>query len=105
MDNVPSQDEASTQEDSSSKEEIDPEVIINTPQAFPSMFMPYIEGPKMDWIMNYCLYSRFLKWKLKCKNILKCELAMLVEKRKCMKIIAWSGYFGDDQYVSWNLTN
>ena len=30
---------------------------------------------------------------------------MLVEKRKCKKIIVWSGDFGIDQYVSWNLTN
>ena len=105
MDNVPNEDEARTQEDSSSEQEIDPEVTINPPQAFPSMFMPYIEGPKMDWTMNDGLYSIFLKWKLKCKNILECELALLVEKRKCKKIIAWSEDFGIDQYVSWNLTN
>ena len=30
---------------------------------------------------------------------------MLVERRKCKKVIAWSGDFGIDQYVSWNLTN
>ena len=91
MDNVPNQDETGTQEDSSSEQEIDPEVTINPPQAFPSMFMPYIEGSKMDWTVNDGLYSRFLKWKLKGKNILECELTMLVEKRKCKKIIAWSG--------------
>ena len=28
---------------------------------------------------------------------------MLAEKRKCMKVIAWSGDFGIDQYVSWCL--
>ena len=59
----------------------------------------------MDWTVNNGLYSRFLKWKLKCENTLECELAMLVEERKCKKIIAWSEYFGIDQYVSWNLTN
>ena len=30
---------------------------------------------------------------------------MLEERRKCKKVIAWSGDFGIDQYVSWNLTN
>ena len=37
-----------------------------------SMFMPYIEGPKMDLTVNDSLYQRFLKWKLKCENILDC---------------------------------
>ena len=69
------------------------------------MFMPYIEGSKIDWTMNNGLYSRILKWKLTCENILECELAMLAEKRKCKKIIAWSGDLGIGQYVSWNLTN
>ena len=59
----------------------------------------------MDWTVNDGLYSRPLKWKLKCENILECELAVLVEKRKYKKIIALSGDFGTDQYVSWNLTN
>ena len=66
MDSVPSQDEEITQEDSSSEQEIDLEVIVNLPQAFLIIFMPYIEGPKMHWTMNDGLYSRFLKWKLKC---------------------------------------
>ena len=57
------------------------------------MFMPYIEGPKMDWTLNYRLYHRFLNWKLKCETILDCELVMLPESKKCMKVIAWSGDF------------
>ena len=57
----------------------------------------------MDWTVNDNLYNRFLKWKLKCENILECELAMLVETRKCEKGIVWSGDFGIDQYVSWCL--
>ena len=69
----------------------------------PSMFMSYIESSKIDWTVNDNLYNRFLKWKLKCENILDCELAMLVEKRKCKKVIAWSGDLGKDQYVSWCL--
>ena len=40
------------------------------------MYMPYTEGPFMDWSVNDNLYNRFLKWKLKCKNIIECELAM-----------------------------
>ena len=67
------------------------------------MFMPYIEGPKMDWTVNDGLYHRFLKWHLKCENILECELAALPERQPCKKVIAWSGDSGMDQYVSWGL--
>ena len=62
MDRIPNHDETSIQEDSSSEQEIDPEVIVNPPEAFPSMFMPYTDGPKGHWTMNDGLYSRFLKW-------------------------------------------
>ena len=47
-----------------------------------SMFMPYIEGPKMNCTVNDSLYHRFLKQKLKCENILDCEFAMLPESKK-----------------------
>ena len=57
----------------------------------------------MDWSVNDSLYNRFLKWKIKCENILDCELAMLSEARKCKKVVAWSGDFGIDQYISWDL--
>ena len=67
------------------------------------MYMPYIEGPCMDWMVNDNLYHRFLKWHLKCKNNLECELAALPEHQKCKKVIAWSGNCSMDQYVSWNL--
>ena len=67
------------------------------------MYMPYIEGPHMDWTVNDTLYHRFLKWCLKCENILECELVELPEPQKCKKVIAWSGNCGMDQYVSWNL--
>ena len=59
----------------------------------------------MDWTVNYGLYHRVLKWRLKCENILECELAMIAERRNCKKVIAWSEDFGIDQYVSWNLAN
>ena len=54
----------------------------------------------MDWTVNDTLYNRFIKWKIKCENILECELAMLSESRKCKKVVAWSGDFGIDQLES-----
>ena len=61
--------------------------LVNPLEAFLCMFMPYIEDPKINWTINDSLYNRLLKWKLKCKNILECELAMLAERRKCKKVI------------------
>ena len=59
----------------------------------------------MDWTVSDGLHDRCLNWRLICENILVCQLAMLAERRKCKKVIAWSGDFGTDQYVMWNLTN
>ena len=73
------------------------------PNQVPTMFMLYIEGPKMNWTVDDGLYHRFLKWQLKCKTILNYKLANLPTKQKCQKIIAWSGDFGMDLYVSWNI--
>ena len=96
------QDEPSTHEESSSSDqEQDPEVFIQPSQAqvLPNIFMPYIEGPKMDWTVNDGLYHKFLKWHLKCENTLEYELAMLSEKgdvRKLllgMVILAWTSMF------------
>ena len=57
--------ETSQDELPSSDQESDTEVTFNPPrqqpQVIPSMFMPYIEGPKMDWTVNDGLYHRFLK--------------------------------------------
>ena len=97
---------SSQEEFSSSEQEPDPEVSCHQfrpSQPVPSMFMPYIEGPKMDWTVNNWLYHRFLMWHLKCENILECELAALPLWQQCKKVIAWSGDFGMDQYVSWCL--
>ena len=81
------------------------EVIIKSPLQVPtSMYVPYIEGPKMNWTVDDGLYNRFVKWKLKCENILDCKLAMLSEARKYKKVVAWSGDFRIDQYISWDLT-
>ena len=42
------------------------------PPSIPTgMYMPYIEGPQMDWTVNDDLYHCFLKWHLKCENILR----------------------------------
>ena len=73
MKNNPSQDKSSTHEESSSEQENDQEITFNqayVQQAIPSMFMPYIEGPKINWTVNDGLYHRFLKWRMKCENIL-----------------------------------
>ena len=69
-------------------------------QVMPNMHIPYIEGLQVDWMVNDGLYNRFLKWQLKCENILDCELVMLPEPTKCKKVLAWSGDFGLDQHVS-----
>ena len=85
----------------------DPHVSFHpavSPNQVPTMFMPYIEGPKMNWTVDDGLYHRFLKWHLKCEMILNCELANLPTKQKCQKVITWSGDFGMDLYVSWNIS-
>ena len=76
---------------------------VGQPQPAAGIYMPYIEGPHMDWTVNDNLYHRFLKWCLKCENILECELVALLECQQCKKVIAWSRDCGMDQYVSWNL--
>ena len=80
------QEEFSAHEESlNSDQEQDPEVFLqpSKAQVVPNMFISYIEGPKMDWMANDGLYHRFLKWHLKCKNILECEFAMLPRRRQC----------------------
>ena len=104
MENV--QEESSAHEETpSSYQEQDLEVFFqpSKAQVVPNMFMPYIEGPKMDWTVNDGIYHRFFKWHLKCENIIECKLAMLPERRQCKKVIAWSSDFGMDQYASWSL--
>ena len=91
---------------SGSDQEQDPDVSFHpmiSPNNIPKVFIPYIEGPKMNWTVDDGLYHRFLKWHLKCETILDCELANLPIKQKYQKVIAWSGNFGMDLYVSWNI--
>ena len=103
---TPSSHEDSTSSDQESESEISfhPSRQLATIPVRQQMFMLYIEVPKMDWTVNDSLYHCFLKWKLKCKNILECELAALPDSQQCKKLIAWSRDFGMDQYVSWGLT-
>ena len=35
---------------------------VGQPPIAPGMYMPYIEGPCMDWTVNDNLYHRFIKW-------------------------------------------
>ena len=45
----------------------DQEVIIKAPLQVPtSMYVPYLEGQKMNWTVDDGLYNRFVKWILKC---------------------------------------
>ena len=105
-------EEESSHDETSVNQESKPEqeVSINHPHpnapqpVHTNMHMPCIEGLKMDWMINDALYHRFLKWKLKCKNILECELTALPECQKCKKVITWSSEFGMDQYVSCGLS-
>ena len=100
-------EEEASHDETSINEESEPEqeVTINHPHpnapqpVYTNMYMPYIKGPKMDWMVNDALYHRFLKWKLKCENILECELTALPECQKCKKVITWSSNFGMDQYM------
>ena len=45
--------------------------------SYSGIMIPYVEGPKMDWTIDGALYSRFIRWKIKCENILDCKLAIL----------------------------
>ena len=71
---------SSHEESASSDHESDSEISFHpnrkqaTNPVMQQMFMPYIEGPKMDWTVNDSLYHHFLKWKLKCDIYLNVNL-------------------------------
>ena len=65
---------------------------------------PTLRDPRMDWTVNDSLYHCFLKCRLKCKIMLECKPVALPKLQQCKKVIASSGDFGMDQYVSWGLT-
>ena len=103
------QEESSVHEESSSSEqEQDLEIFLQPSQVqvVPNMFMPYIEGLKMDWTVNDGLYHIFLKWHLMCENILECELVILPEKKAmqegyCLKWWFWNGPVCFMELVQW----
>ena len=101
-----SHDETSINEESEPEQEVNLNHLHpNAPQpVYTNMYMPYIKGLKMDWMVNDVLYHIFLKWKLKCEKILECELTALPECQNSKKDITWSGNFGRDQYISWGLS-
>ena len=97
-----------TSSDQQVDQEPDPEVSFHpsrAQQAIPSMLMPYIEDPKMDWKSMMVSTTDFLKWCLKCENILEWKLVALPECQKCKKLITWSGDSGKDQYMSYDVSN
>ena len=71
---------------------------------YPGPMVPYVEGPKIDWTVDDALHSRFVQGKIKCENILDCELSILQESAKCKKVIQWSRDVGLDMYISWALS-
>ena len=77
--------------------------IPHSPFQYSGMIVPYVEGPKMDWTVDDALHSRFIRWRIKCENILDCQLAIPQESAKRKKVIQWSGDAGLDMYISWNL--
>ena len=61
----------------------------------------YIEGPKMDWVMDDGLYRRFQDLKLECELILDGELTEIVESHKVNTLIGWAGPFGLKNLKVW----
>ena len=60
----PSNPEDTASSDQEIDQEPEPEVLFHpsrAQQAIPNMFVPYIEGPKMDWTVNDALYYRFFE--------------------------------------------
>ena len=90
------EESASSDHKSESEMSFHPSRPLATNPVWQQMFLPYKEGPKMDWTVNNSLYHHFLKWKLKCENIPECELAALPKPQQCKKLIAlewglWNG--------------
>ena len=99
-DTVPPEEETNFEQESESEQE----VFTRQHQTPTTTYVPYIEGPKINWTVDDGLYNQFLKWKIKCENILDCELDMFSDAPKCKKVVASSGDFGIDQVISWDLS-
>ena len=104
MDNPASTDEETTIEEGAvaipQGKETSPNQVPYSPYPYSGMMVPYVEGPKMDWTVDDALHSRFIRWRIKCKNILDCQLAILQVNAKCKQVIQWSGGAGLDMYIS-----
>ena len=61
MDNSQCEEDSSAHEESSSSEQRQ-DLQPSQTQVNPNIFMPYIEGPKMDSTVSDGLYHRFLEW-------------------------------------------
>ena len=55
------EESASSDHESENEGSFHPSRLQAPTQVLQSMFMPYIEGPKMDWTVNNSLFHRFLK--------------------------------------------
>ena len=65
-------------------------------QVISSMYMPYIEGPRIDWTVNDGHYHTFLKVRLKHENMLECGACCLsrettVQESNSMQWGLWDG--------------
>ena len=87
MDNPASTDEETNTEEGVAAtpqgKETPPNQVTYSPYPYSGMMVPYVEGPIMDWTLDDALHSRFIRWRIKCENILDCQLAILQENTKC----------------------
>ena len=61
---IPSNPEETASSDQEIDQEPDPEVSLHpsrAPQTIPDMFMPYINGPKMDWTVQWCSIAQIFE--------------------------------------------
>ena len=77
--------------------------VPNSHFQYSGKMVSYAEGPKMDWTIDDALHSRFIRWKIKCENILDCKLAILQESVKCKKSDPMVRRCMIDMYISWAL--
>ena len=88
------------QENSRSDQETKMQVFEQQPftsqaQFVPHMHMPYIEGPKMDWTVNDCLYHRFFKWETEVWEYVRlwaCNASWVKEVQESCSMKWWLWY-------------
>ena len=67
------------------------------------MYMPYIEGPKWTGLWMTDLTTDSWNGKLNVKIYWIVNWQCYQKQENAKKVVAWSGDFGIDQYVSWCL--